>query len=167
MSLTGKPSLTNASPITNDGFWPDVEMADLMSKYRIPSEYADDTIKWGLSLAVIRVNEQLERIKQLILITEAAESFDEYMEMNSSPIFNRELMHVHYEHAVFSRAKAFLLKQFVTMNRRQIAENEAKESEQTETYWLDQSQASVASLMKAFFPDENFMRKSNFHVVLL
>lgn len=167
MSLTGKPSLTNASPITNDGFWPDVEMADLMSKYRIPSEYADDTIKWGLSLAVVRVNEQLERIKQLILITEPAESFDEYLEMNSTPIFNLELLHVHYKHAVFSRAKAFLLKQFVTMNRRQIAENEAKESEQTEIYWLDESQASIASLMKAFFPDETFMRKSNLHVVLL
>lgn len=166
MSLTGKPSLTNASPITNDGFWPDVEMADLMSKYRIPSEYADETIQWGLSLAVIRVNEQLERIKQLIL-SEAVETFEDYMQANSSPIFNRELMHVQYEHAVFSRAKALLLKQFVTMNRRQIAENEAKESEQTETYWLDQSQASVASLMKAFFPDEDFMRKSNFHVVLL
>lgn len=166
MSLTGKPSLTNASPITNDGFWPDVEMADLMSKYRIPSEYADDTIKWGLSLAVIHVNEKLGRIKQLIL-SEAVETFEDYMQANSSPIFNRELMHVQYEHAVFSRAKALLLKQFVTMNRRQIAENEAKESEQTETYWLDQSQASVASLMKAFFPDEDFMRKSNFHVVLL
>ena len=166
MSLTGKPSLTNASPITNDGFWPDVEMADLMSKYRIPSEYADDTIQWGLSLAVIHVNEKLGRIKQLIL-SEAVETFEDYMQANSSPIFNRELMHVQYEHAVFSRAKALLLKQFVTMNRRQIAENEAKESKQTETYWLDQSQASVASLMKAFFPDEDFMRKSNFHVVLL
>lgn len=166
MSLTGKPSLTNASPITNDGFWPDVEMADLMSKYRIPSEYADDTIQWGLSLAVIRVNEKLDRIKQLIL-SEAVETFEDYMQANSSPIFNRELMHVQYEHAVFSWAKALLLKQFVTMNRRQIAENEAKESGQTETYWLDQSQASIASLMKAFFPDENFMRKSNLHVVLL
>lgn len=166
MSLTGKPSLTNASPITNDGFWPDVAMGDLMSKYRIPSEYADDTIQWGLSLAVVRVNEHLERIKQLIL-SDAVETFEDYLQANSSPIFNRELMHVQYEHAVFSRAKALLLKQFVTMNRRQIAENEAKESEQTEMYWLDQSQASVASLMKAFFPDEDFMRKSNLHVALL
>lgn len=166
MSLTGKPSLTTASPITNDGFWPDVAMADLMSKYRIPSEYADDTIMWGLSLAVIRVNEQLQRAKSLML-SQAFATFEDYLAANSSPVVNRELMQVKYEHAVFSRAKAFLLKQFVTMNRRPVAENEAKESEQAERYWLDESQQSIACLLKAFFPDDDFIRKSNVYVELI
>jgi len=166
MSLTGKPSLTTASPITNDGFWIDVAMADLMSKYRIPSEYADDTVKWGLSLAVIRVNEQLDRIKQAILLMPFT-TFELYMDSNSMPVVGSELLQVHYEHAVYSRAKAFLLQQFSTMNSRKVAENEAKESEQTEQYWLDESAQSIAFLMRTFFPAESFVSKSNVHVSLI
>lgn len=166
MSLTGKPSLTTELPISNDGFWLDASMADLMSKYRIPSEYADDTIKWGLSLSVVRVNEQLERVKQAILLLPFA-TFEDYLASNSMPVVGSELLQVHYEHAIYSRAKAFLLQQFSTMNRRKDAENQAKESEETEQYWLDESAKSVAFLLRQFFPDESFISKANVHVALI
>lgn len=166
MSLTGKSSLTKASPITNDGWWADVSMADLMSKYRIPSEYADDTIKWGLSLAVVRVNETLDPVKQH-LISLGFDDFESYLQANSSPVVSSELLLVHYENAVYSRAKALLLKQFITMNRREVAENQAKESEQTETYWLDESQASIASIWNMFFPEDSKAKTHGFHAVLL
>lgn len=166
MSLTGKPSLTTASPITNDGFWLDVSMADLMSKYRIPSEYADDTIKWGLSLAVIRINEKLARAKAE-MISLGSDTFADYLSAHSTPVAEGELLQIHYEAAVYSRAKALLLQQFKTMNRRTIAENEAKESEQTEQYWLDESQKSIASIMGWFFPTETFMTNANVYVGLI
>lgn len=165
MSLTGKPSLTTAAPVANDGFWPDLSLSDLMNKYRIPSEYADDTISWGMSLALVRVNEQLERAKQAVLIM-PFETLNAYL--NSQTILYCEpALKVHYEHAVYSYAKAFLLQQFSTMNRRKEAENEAKESPETEQYWLDESKKSVASILRKFFPDEEHSTKANFFVGLI
>ena len=166
MSLTGKPSLASASPITNDGWWPDVSTADLVSKYRVPSDIADDTISTGLSLAVVRVNETLDPVKQHLL-TLGYTDFESYLAANSSPVVSSELLLVHYEAAVYSRAKAFLLQQFISMNRREVAENQAKESEQTEKFWLDESQSSIASLWNTFFPDNPKMKTHGFHAVLL
>ncbi len=161
MSLTGKPSLTTAAPVANDGFWPDLLLSDLMSRYRIPSEYADDTISWGLSLALVRVNEDIERVKQTVLAM-PLESFTEYLESSSEAGLK-----VHYEHAVYSYAKAYLLQQFSTMNRRKEAENLAKESQETEQYWLDESKKSVAAMLRHFFPDEEHSTKANFFVGMI
>lgn len=166
MSLTGKPALTTASPITNDGFWSDVSMADLMSKYRIPAEYADDTIKWGLSLAVVRVNEQLTRAKAAMALLGFV-TFDDYLAGNAMPVVGSELLLVHYEAAVYSRAKAFLLKQFSTMNSRKIADNDAKDSDEVEQYWLDESAKSVAFILRQFFPDEDFSTNANVYAALI
>ena len=161
MSLTGKPSLTTAAPVANDGFWPDLKLSDLMDRYRIPSEYADSTISWGLSLALVRVNEDLERAKQAVLSMSFG-TFTEYLESSKTAALK-----VHYEHAVYSYAKAFLLQQFSTMNRRKDAENMAKEAPETEQYWLDESKKSVAAMLRHFFPNESHSTKANFYVELI
>lgn len=165
MSLTGKPTLTTAVPVANDGFWLDLSLGDLMDKYRIPSEYADATISWGMKLAVVRINEQLERVKKVVLDMPYL-TFSDYLD--SIIILDGEPdLKVNYEHAVYSYAKAFLLQQFSTMNRRKQAENEAKESGETEQYWLDESMKSVASMMRVFFPEESHSTKANFYVGLI
>ncbi len=165
MSLTGKPTLTTAAPVTNDGFWLDLSLGDLMDKYRIPSEYADSTISWAMSLAVIRLNEQLDSVKQAVLAMSFS-TFTAYLDSKTT-LYGEPALKVHYEHAVYSYAKAFLLQQFSTMNRRKQAENDAKESEDTEQYWLDESMKSVASLMRNFFPEESHSTKANFYVELI
>ena len=165
MSLTGKDELTTAAPITNDGFWSDTSMADLMNKYRIPSDVPDDTIKWGLSLAVIRVNEKLQAAKDVILSLPYA-TFEAYLTANSTPVAESELLQMHYEHAVYSRAKAFLLQQFATI-RRKDSQEDSKESEQTEQFWLDESAKAIAAIMTVFFPTESFTGNSDVYVELL
>jgi len=165
MSLTGKPTLTTAAPVSNDGFWLDLTLSDLMDKYRIPSEYADATISWAMSLSVIRINEQLERVKEAVLDMPFL-TFSDYLD-SKTILYGEPALKVNYEHAVYSYAKAFLLQQFSTMNRRKQAENEAKESGETEQYWLDESMKSVASMMRAFFPEESHSTKANFYVELI
>lgn len=166
MSLTGKPELTTAEPIVNDGFWPDLSMADLMANYRLPSEYVTEVIKTGLVLALVRGNEKLERAKAAILLLGHA-TFEAYLTANPEPVAGTEKLKLHYENVIYARAKASLLQQFKTINRRDIAENEAKESEETEQFWLDESTASVAAIMKVFFPDEFHTAKSGFYVASL
>jgi len=163
MSLTGNPILTTSQPLVNDGFWLDVAVGDLISKYRIPSEYTPETINTGLLLAVVRVNEKLKRAKDEMIVL-GYNTFQLYLDNNSESIAGAELLQIHYEHAVFSRAKGFLLQQFKTMNRRDIAENEAKESEETEQFWLDESVKSIAAIMTEFFPLEIHVANNDVYV---
>lgn len=166
MSLTGKSALTTSQALVNDGFWLDVAVGDLLGKYRIPAEYADDTINWGLALAVVRTNNKLVRAKEAIILL-GYSTFQLYLTNNSDSVAGSELLQIHYEHAVFSRAKAFLLQQFKTINRREVAEDEAKESEETEQFWMDESAKSVAAIMTEFLPGEIHVANANAYVASL
>lgn len=153
MSLTGKPDLTTLPPITNDGFWPDVSLADLLNNYRIPSGYADGVIKMGLLEALKNVNESLKAVKAKIMLIHATLAL--YNADNSEKLDDVEVLEMRYKHAVYSHAKAFLLgKQFKTVNRTEVAENEAKESKETYQDWMDESQKEIAFFMARFLPDE-------------
>ncbi|QSB01978.1 head completion/stabilization protein [Methylomonas sp. EFPC1] len=166
MSLTGKPSLTTAAPFTNDGFWADLSLGDLMTKYRLPGEYADDTIKWGLTLAVVNVNLDLEAVK-LAIIGLGYVTLDAYIAAHPRPLNGSDQTLVQYTHAVYSFAKAQLLPQFNSMNRREIAENAAKEAPETEQYWLDESAKAVQQLFALFLPTEIKTANHGAHVALI
>lgn len=166
MSLTGKPSLTTPSPFTNDGFWFDLDIGQLMSRYRIPAEYADDTIQWGLTLAVVNVNLELEPVK-FAMIELGHVTADAYVIANPKPINDEEEFLTLYTHAVYSYAKAFLLKQFNSLNQRQIAENDVKDLPETEQHWLDQSASAVQKLFYKILPTEFKPATSGAHVALI
>jgi hypothetical protein len=166
MSLTGKPALTTNAALANDGFWPDMSIGGLLNQYRIPSEYADETIRLGLTMAMVRVNEKLAKIKAAIVALGHA-TLQAYCDANVKQVAGEDELILQYRHAVFCRAKAFLLRQFPTVNRRPIAENEAKDAPETEQYWLDQSQAAIASFFELFLPDEPVAAQDGVYAVLL
>jgi hypothetical protein len=166
MSLTGKPALTTIAALANDGFWPDMSIGGLLSKYRIPAEYADETIQLGLTMAMVRVNEKLDKVKAAIVALGHA-SLQAYCDANVKQVAGEDVLILQYRHAVFCRAKAFLLRQFLTVNRRPVAENEAKEAPETEQYWLDQSQAAIASFFERFLPDDAVAAQDGVYVALL
>lgn len=153
MSLTGKPELTTATSFSNDGFWPDLSLAELMDKYRIPAEYANDTISWGLTLALVNVNLELDPVKAE-MVAQGFSDLAAYTSVNSHLINDQEQLLIQYKHAVYAYAKAQLIPQFNSMNRRENAVNAAKESPETEQYWLDQSAAAVQQLFGKLLPDQ-------------
>jgi hypothetical protein len=166
MSLTGKPALASAGLFSNDGFWPDLSLSDLMSDYRIPPEYADNTIKWGLTLAVTYINSQLQPVKDSVLLTHAA--FEDYADANPAEIGGLHPLLIHYRHAVYAHAKAYLLQQFNSLNRKENAENAAKESADTEQWWLTESHGAVLALFNAVLPDQTlFQPQFGVHVALI
>ena len=166
MSLTGKPSLTTPSPFTNDGFWFDLDIGQFLNRYRIPAEYADDTIKWGLTLALVNVNLDLEDVK-LAIISLGHVTANAYVTAHPADIGDSDKLIVTYEHAVYAYAKAQLLQQFNSMNRRADAANAAKESPDTEQYWLDQSASAVQKLFAQFLPTEFKPATAGAHVALI
>jgi hypothetical protein len=150
MSLTGKPDLTTLVTVTNDGFWPDLSLGDLMSKYRIPPEYDDNVIKTGVMLAIVRVNSLLTPVK-LAVLAMPYQTFVEYVAARQPyAVDGAAVLQLYYENAVSARAKAVLLKQFNSLNRKPGADN--NEGEDGEQYWLDESQTSIKALFNAVLP---------------
>jgi Phage head completion protein (GPL) len=162
MSLTGKPQLTTNAPLANDGFWPELIVGDLVEKYRIPAEYDDGVVSWGLSLAIIRINQMLAGVRTQVLEPSLSCSNDAqpapfaslalWAAAHSEMVDGEQVAIRMYKHAVFSMAKAFLLQQFNTMNRRPQAENLKKESSDSEEYWLNQAQWAMNWLFKSIAP---------------
>lgn len=168
MSLTGKPALTTASAVDNDGFWPDLTIGDLMRKYRIPPEYDDSTIKTGLVNAMLGVNSKLQAVKWAVKVLAYADFLTFAEAIQPDTLNDVNILQLHYEHAVFARAKADLLKQFNSLNRKPNAENAVKESDDTGQYWLDESQASIKAIFKAALPlDESVSGTANAYVASL
>ncbi|RMV97121.1 head completion/stabilization protein [Pseudomonas caricapapayae] len=142
MSFSGKPSIFIEQPITNDGFWPDLSLAEFQKGYRLPAEYLIEMLTADLTMAMIEVNTDLAKLKARWQGTGVSnvESAD------TTVLPERTFQAATYKRAVYSRAKASLLTQFATVNRRESAENVGKELPERSETFLAFSQAAVRSL---------------------
>lgn len=142
MSFSGKPTTLVEQAIENDGFWPDLSVAEFQRGYRLPAEYLVELLADGIAFAMGEVNQDLAKRKaawQAAGIT-SVESAD-------PTVLQERTFHVAtYKRAVYCRAKAYLLQQFATVNRRDTAENLAKEAPATEERFLAFSQQAVRLL---------------------
>lgn len=139
MSFSGRPTTLIAQPIANDGFWPDLDVAEFQRGYRLPAEYLVELLVDGISLAMGEVNHDLARRKaqwQAVGITHVASA-------DPMVLPERAFMAASYKRAVYCRAKAYLLSQFATFIRRESAENLAKEAPETAERFLAFSQQGV------------------------
>ena len=139
MSFSGRPTTLIDQPIANDGFWPDLSLVEFQKGYRLPAEYLVELLVEGITQAMGEVNVDLARRKkqwQRAGIHNVASADPMILE-------ERTFMASSYKRAVYCRAKAFLLQQFVTVNRRDSAENLAKEAPATAETFLAFSQQAV------------------------
>jgi len=142
MSFSGKPTTFVDQAIENDGFWPDLSLAEFQKSYRLPGEYLGDMLVTDLTTAMIEVNRDLAKRKgqwQNVGIT-TVESADPMV------LPERTFHTATYKRAVYCRAKASLLTQFATVTRRESAENTGKELPERGETFLEFSQQAVRSL---------------------
>jgi len=168
MSLTGRPDLVAAATFDNDGFWPELSTADLLSRYRVPSDIADDVVPTALQMAVFRVNESLDDVKAAIVLLGFA-TLQLYVDAHPQPLGDSDKLVVGYEHAVYSRAKAGLIPQFVNAVRRSKDDGKAQsEADEGEQYWLDESQSMIAAFHRMLLPGNDLKPgNGNVHVALI
>ncbi|WP_268799058.1 head completion/stabilization protein [Pseudomonas huanghezhanensis] len=139
MSFSGKPTALINQPIANDGFWPDLDVAEFQKGYRLPAEYLVDLLVDGISQAMGEVNVDLARRKTAW----QSVGIDNVAAADPMILPERTFMALSYKRAVYCRAKAYLLSQFATVIRRDSAENLAKEAPQTHEQFLSFSQQAV------------------------
>lgn len=142
-SFTGKTSTFLNLEITNDGFYPDIKLGELQRFYRVPTEHKNDVIEHHIRLAISDCNHQLAVQKAKW----RAQGFT-MLEQVDAAMIGDELANVEqYKRAVFCRTVGLLVMAFATMNRREVAENQAKESEDTIQYFLAQSGRAIRRLL--------------------
>ncbi|VVP32568.1 hypothetical protein PS874_04289 [Pseudomonas fluorescens] len=142
MSFSGKPTTFVEQVIENEGFWPNLSVAEFQKGYRLPAEFLVDMLVADLTTAMIEVNRDLAKRKsqwQSAGIT-SVESADPMV------LQERTFHAATYKRAVYCRAKASLLPQFASVVRRESAENLGKEEPERKETFLEFSQQAVRSL---------------------
>lgn len=127
MTFSGTTNNAPDTTVKNDGWWPDLTLSDFQDLFRFPTEFSSLMVAERIRLGMAWTNRQLrdwrnaqEDAGRGALVLETSEALDE-----------DAILLMYYRRAVFAYAKADLLQNFKTVNRRAEAENEAKEGEDT------------------------------------
>lgn len=141
MSFNVSTSKTTDKILLSDGWWCDICVAEFIELYRLPHEYGEKLIVDHLSLARTWV------VSQLVLWREQKEA-EGFTSLESIKIhgFAGEGARL-FKRAVFCHAKALLLGQFATMERRDAAKNDAKEAPETAERFYAWSQNAISDLL--------------------
>lgn len=142
MSFSGKPTTFVDLAIENDGFWPNLSVAEFQKGYRLPAEYLGEMLVTDLTTAMVEVNDDLAKCKARW----QAAGIGSVESADSRLLPERTFKVATYKRAVYCRAKASLLTQFATVTRRESAENTGKELPERGETFLEFSQQSVRSL---------------------
>lgn len=142
MSFSGKPTNLVEQAIENDGFWPNLSVAEFQKGYRLPAEYLVDLLADGITTALGEVNADLAKRKAAW----KRAGVQTVASADTQVLPERAHYVATYKRAVYCRAKAHLLPQFATVNRRPEAANLAKESPDTREQFLAFSQQAVRAI---------------------
>lgn len=141
--FTGRTTYSLEGTIDNDGFFPDLDLAVFQREWRVANDYRREAIELHLTNALFEVNRQLSNFKadQLVLGHTALADVPQYM-TGSIQSLNHQ-----YHRAVYAHAKAYLLREFATINRREQGEHLARESEESHDALLEQSNLAIRYIL--------------------
>lgn len=140
MSFSGLPGQDVTGTVVNDGWWPDLDLGDFQKRYRLPVEFSSEMVTENIQLGMLRVNDQLREWRDEQLASSLAE-------VPGDSLGDQSRFQILYSRAVFCHAKALLLKQFATVNRRDAAKHEGLESEESEEKFLEFSRDAIADFL--------------------
>lgn len=110
--------------LSGGGFFPEISTAEFRKEYRIPAEMPVELIESALVLAISRVRERLK----LFFLRQTAAG---YATLDEVPQVNGEKSEL-WRRAVSCEAKADILRETPTVDRKPAAENAAKTAPETE-----------------------------------
>jgi hypothetical protein len=146
-AFSGHTSTASTVVIRNDGFWPDISVAEFQAIYRLPQDYAEQLLVDHLKLGVVWTNRQLVEWKRDMIMRGCGSLSSVPEDEQGGALGDETAALLHYKRAVFTYSKALLLPQFATINRREAARNEARESEETTENFLAYAAQAIADFL--------------------
>lgn len=114
------------SRISTNGFWGEIEVSEFQKQRAIPVQVPVEMIKAVLIQAMQEVNLELEGVAAQY----QAQGINQVREISSVQIGGENFAQTQYKKAVFARAKADLLPEFLTLSAREIHEGRTLVQEQ-------------------------------------
>lgn len=145
MSFSGRTTTFVERQIENDGFWPNLSLAEFQKEYRLPAEYLEELLVNTLSIAMVEVNDDLNRVKATLQAA-GISSLGKAAGVTTPAEWSYAHKVMLYKRAVYCRAKGNSLPQFATVTRRESAENTGKEAPERRETFLEFSQQAVRAL---------------------
>lgn len=136
MSFSAVSNGPSSLIVAGDGWWPDLPVADFQQAYRLPQEYADVLLQDHLELAALWAQRQLGEWRAL----RESEGCASLAEAPGGSLLL-------YRRACFCHAKALLLAQFATFERREAAKNDAKEHPDMFRQFYAWAQDAIADIL--------------------
>jgi len=155
--FSGRTSQPLNDTLVNDGFFPNLVLLEFQETYRIRSAYREATIKQKVQQAMFDVNRLLNGRRSYWLAELLRTHLDEHGLSEATDTPNWQLSDVPclvlgelheyvalYKRAVFSFAKAELMRVFDSMNRKDRANND---DEEDINYFLNDADLAVNELL--------------------
>ena len=144
MSFHGKDQrICSGRVIQNQPFWPDIDLGILVNDYRMPADLPETVIETELRIAMGTINSRLESLRY----TMREKGFSRLTEVPSECINGVSLLLERYTRAVMCAAKAAILREWPSIDRREAAENQARSSAETEDRYLEFADEAVSALL--------------------
>ncbi len=128
--------------ISNNGFFPDINVQDYVNQYRIPQELPDATIVNHLVISMGDANQELECYKYFM----TKKGYKTLAEVPADKINEVSIKVTNYIRAVSCYAKAWALKEMQTLDRRKDADNLAKTSDETEATYRQFAEQAIKAV---------------------
>lgn len=138
-----EPDQVYKDEITTPEFWPDILMSDFVRERRIPTEYDQGQQRESLKRAIAIA------LTELGAWQEMQESQGKQHASECGPVIDGTGIAASlFISAIYDRAKATLLSHFKTVNRREEANNIAKEDRETYDELLREYQESIRAILE-------------------
>jgi len=108
--FNGKATDYQDATLTNNGFWPDLSLADFQERRSIPPDIDADTLGAALVASVAEINLDLAKLAGQL----QAKGYTQASAVPGVKIGDKTALIAQYEKAVFARAKADLLGEYST-----------------------------------------------------
>ncbi|MET4706723.1 head completion/stabilization protein [Endozoicomonas lisbonensis] len=143
MSFAGKQNTVDSKLISNQPFWPALDLAELINSYRTPSDLPTATVEGTLQISMVQVNARLASYRQ----TQEAEGHENLTDVPCEQVGDESIQVILYKRAIFCQAKASILRDWPSIDRRKEAENQARASEETEDRYLEFTDQAISQFL--------------------
>lgn len=135
--FSGKPIDYQDNPLTNDGFWPDMNLSDLQRSRSIPADVDAETVANALLTAAAEVNSALASVQQ----KQRAAGYQTAADVPGVSMGGISQLAAQYKKAVYARAKADLMGEFASVGRRES--HPGQESDETRKGLLAEASVTI------------------------